>query len=78
MDKQTTFSTLAIASIFASTISFAVLAGSGLFEELDTDANGLISPNEAQAHEALSNNFDLVDINSDGAISKEELSATGL
>lgn len=42
------------------------------FAAVDTDANGLISEEEAEAVEGLADNFDQADANDSGFISRDE------
>ena len=42
------------------------------FADVDADANGLISEEEAAVHESLADNFDQVDANSSGYVSRSE------
>jgi EF hand len=43
-----------------------------IFDKLDTNHDGKISPEEAQAEPTVSTNFASADTNHDGAVSKEE------
>lgn len=45
------------------------------FESLDTDGDGYISEQEAQAHDALANSWQDVDVNSDNQLDQAEFSA---
>jgi Ca2+-binding EF-hand superfamily protein len=45
----------------------------GPFQKLDTDGSGTISKAEALGHKRLEANFDKLDLNQDGQLSKEEL-----
>lgn len=42
------------------------------FAAVDADANGLISEEEAEAHEALADNFDQADTNGSGYVNRSE------
>ena len=42
------------------------------FAAVDADANGLISEEEAEAHEALADNFDQADANGSGYVNRSE------
>jgi len=45
------------------------------FEEMDTDANGYISPAEAKVGQSIGGKFNQVDTNKDGKINIEEYQA---
>lgn len=42
------------------------------FSEVDADANGLISEDEAQGSQQLADNFDQADANADGYVNRSE------
>lgn len=46
-----------------------------MFKQLDTDQDGYISAEEAQAHGDLTSQWDSVDQNSDGQVDQSEFSA---
>ena len=57
---------------FATGVAFAQGVA---FEELDTDADGMINKEEAAVHEQLSAAFDAADTDQDGNLSQDEFSA---
>ena len=74
-------------NIFLSTAAFAftlaltstsAFSNEDLFKALDTNADGMISKTEAEAHDVLNELFDSLDLNSDGFISADELSVANL
>ncbi|RVU30053.1 calmodulin [Neptunomonas marina] len=58
-------------------ISFNALADGHetLFKTLDTDANQMISAEEAQIHEQLAQQFSQLDVNKDSQLSLDEFRA---
>lgn len=46
--------------------------GTDLFKVLDADGDGMISQDEATAHEAVNKQFDQLDVNQDGQLSEDE------
>ncbi|AEP29265.1 EF-hand domain-containing protein [Brumicola nitratireducens] len=74
-------------NIFLSMVAFAftlaltstsAFSNEGLFKTLDTDANGMISEEEAEAHDVLYELFDSLDIDGDGFISSDEFAVANL
>ncbi len=67
-------------AIFAclSVVAISVNAQDDLFTELDANADGMISVEEAQEHDVLFENFASVDADSDGYVTKEELAEAGI
>jgi hypothetical protein len=49
--------------------------GSSPFDMLDTDHNGVLSAQEAQAHPVVSQNFTVADKNGDGTLTREEFNS---
>jgi len=68
---------IAVVAIPAMLFAGSVLAAdaAAMMAELDADANGSISKEEAAAHEGLMAKFDELDADANGEISAEELAA---
>jgi Ca2+-binding EF-hand superfamily protein len=58
--------------------STSAFSNEGLFKSLDTDSDGMISEEEAEAHDVLYELFDSLDIDGDGFISKDEFAVANL
>jgi len=62
-----------LASLFLFSGAYAAAEGEVLiFEEIDSDHNGAISPYEARIRADLANNFDEIDSNGNGSLSVDE------
>lgn len=69
---------LVVTSAFIVSSAFAASAFAGeddRFTQLDTDANGMISSEEAAADPMLSQDWDAADVNKDGQLERAEFSA---
>ena len=71
---------IAIAATFATAFSAAVFAGEGGprgdgMKKADTNADGMISREEAKSKPRLAQHFDEIDTNKDGQLSREEMRA---
>ncbi|MFT4654801.1 MAG: Ca2+-binding EF-hand superfamily protein [Kangiellaceae bacterium] len=69
---------LSVIALQAITSLASVSAQESLLVTLDKDQDGLISLKEAAGHQKLLENFNAVDVNEDGYISMEELTASNL
>lgn len=58
-------------TLIASAVAFAD-NNQGLFAQLDTDNDGVVSSVEARANEQLTQDFAVLDINADGQLSSDE------
>ncbi len=69
-----TLATLAMIAM-ASTVSAQPQGGSDMFTELDIDQNQMISTEEAKAFEPALTQFDGLDVNKDGQLSRDEFNS---
>jgi Ca2+-binding EF-hand superfamily protein len=76
--KRNTFLSIAAFGFILAFTSTSALSSEGMFKELDTNADGMISKQEAETHEMLTELFDSLDIDSDGFISATEFSVANL
>nr|WP_136249510.1 EF-hand domain-containing protein [Ningiella ruwaisensis] len=65
-------------TVLALGIASFSMANEDTFTSLDTNEDGVISKEEAQAHSTLASMFDDVDANGDGVITYDEFSTAGL
>jgi len=61
---------LAVLALFVSSV--AIAADQGLYRDLDINADGAISPEEAAALPGLNGKWDELDVNSDGVLDAAE------
>ncbi len=71
---------IALAATVAATASLAAFAGDqggrgDFLKKADTNGDGLVSKAEAQANPRLAKNFDAIDTNKDGQLSRDEMRA---
>lgn len=76
--KRNIFLSMAAFAFTLALTSTSAFSNEDLFKTLDTNADGMISKTEAQAHEVLNELFDSLDIDGDGFISSDELSVANL
>lgn len=74
--KKTAIMGLSVLALQALMSLANVSAQESLLATLDKDHDGLISLREAAGHKKLLENFNMVDVNEDGYISKDELAAS--
>ena len=77
-NKRNIFISLAAFAFTLALISTNAFSTEGLFKSLDTDADGMISEVEAEAHDVLYELFDSLDIDGDGFISPDEFTVANL
>lgn len=73
MKKQ--IAVIACVSAFAAGSAIAGEQQGEMFKQLDTDQDGYISAEEAEAHGDLTSQWNSVDKNSDGQVDQSEFSA---
>lgn len=76
--KKTAIIGLSVIALQAITSLADVSAQESLLITLDKDQDGLISLKEATGHQKLLENFNAIDVNEDGYISIDELTASSL
>ena len=77
-NKRNIFLSMAAFAFTLALTSTSAFSNEGLFESLDTDADGMISEEEAEAHGVLYELFDSLDIDGDGFISSDEFAVANL
>ena len=76
--KRNIFLSLSAFAFTLALTSTSAFSNEDLFKSLDTNADGLISKMEAEAHDVLNELFDSLDIDGDGFISPDEFSVANL
>ncbi len=76
--KRNIFLSMAAFAFTLALTSTSAFSSEDLFKKLDTNADGMISKTEAEAHEVLNELFDSLDIDGDGYISSTEFSVANL
>jgi hypothetical protein len=67
---------ISISALFAGAVAMSSYAAeSGGFETMDTNADGMISAEEAAANGALTESWGAIDVNQDGQLDAAEFSA---
>jgi len=77
-NKRNIFLSMAAFAFTLALMSTSAFSTEGLFKSLDTDGDGMISEEEAEAHDVLYELFDSIDLNGDGFISVDEFAVANL
>ena len=76
--KRNIYLSIAAFAFTLALTSTSAFSNEGLFNSLDTDADGMISKEEAEAHDVLYELFDSLDIDGDDFISLDEFAVANL